>query len=396
MNSIKFNFFVFVFALVFCLAFYDCIQITIGFSYTDELFCILMGYYWLYKRKFVIGQEFILCICVFLLFLAISIYISNNVFPAILTDFFIQIKPFLIYYICKDTKFYVSNKDKQRIKKICLVLAIMMLPIGFLYFMNENPIMAEIFGHPSRFGSFMSLIGITYLWTSKKTKRDIIISCLIVLASVLSLRSKTFGFSVIFVGLMYLSKRKTDFTTSSTKSIVAIALLISVSLYVSWEKIQFYFVTGTQNDAMFARPALYLGALDVIKDYPVFGSGFGTYASYASDKYYSPLYYHYGLYEVDGLCEGGNFISDTFFPQLAQFGIVGIMLFMLFWKKRIKELLGQIKNKSRINCILGLLTIIYLLIESVADSTFNQNRGMFAMMLLAMIQVNQNEMRRVV
>ena len=164
---------------------------------------------------------------------------------------------------------------------------------------------------------------------------------------------------------------------------------------VAWEKFYFYFVTGSNSElsASFARPALYQGAFWIMNDYFPFGSGFGSYACYASGVYYSPIYYQYGLDVVQGLDEyEGAFISDTFFPQIAQFGVVGLFLFILFFVIRYKEI---VRNSTINNDVLlmkmSILILLFFLIESSVDSTFVHNRGMVMMMLWGMLINESNE-----
>lgn len=103
----------------------------------------------------------------------------------------------------------------------------------------------------------------------------------------------------------------------------------------------------------------------ILKDFIPFGPGFGSYACYASSVYYSPLYYKYGLDCVYGLSEDRGGISDTFFPHLAQFGVVGIVLFAMFFYRRYKETISLYKVNG--------------------NSIFVHNRGMVMMVLWGMI-----------
>ena len=80
----------------------------------------------------------------------------------------------------------------------------------------------------------------------------------------------------------------------------------------------------------------------------------------------------------------GNFLCDAFFPSLAQFGIVGIFFFVLFWKYRIHEFneCYSIDNVYVYKCLY--LIFGYFMIESMADSSYVQNRGLFMFLIMAM------------
>ena len=80
-------------------------------------------------------------------------------------------------------------------------------------------------------------------------------------------------------------------------------------------------------DESFARAALYIRAPQALMDHFFLGSGLASYATYSSGIIgYSLLYKEYNLDEVWGLLEGDcPFVSDTYFPELVQFGMVGIV-----------------------------------------------------------------------
>ena len=80
------------------------------------------------------------------------------------------------------------------------------------------------------------------------------------------------------------------------------------------------------------------------------------------------------------------FTSDTYFPVFAQFGIVGIVLFVCFWYKRYKEYISLYFHTKNIVLAKLVATIFFFFfIESVVDSTLLQNRGAVMMMLFAII-----------
>ncbi|WP_394188519.1 O-antigen ligase family protein [Paenisporosarcina quisquiliarum] len=86
---------------------------------------------------------------------------------------------------------------------------------------------------------------------------------------------------------------------------------------------------------------------EVFSDYPITGSGFGTFGGSATLSYGSPIYDEYGI--RSDIYGGKNFYSDNQYIQIiAETGIVGVLLFagfligmlMLFWKQR-KTAFGQ-------------------------------------------------------
>lgn len=143
-----------------------------------------------------------------------------------------------------------------------------------------------------------------------------------------------------------------------------------------------YTVNGLDEGA--ARTYMYFTSLKIFKDYFPLGPGFGTFATDSAAKYYSPLNYHYGLDNIYGLnpdddITGTSFYSDTFYPLLAQFGIIGAILFFLFIKKRwVEGCYLKDYQKSK----LFLFIFSYILIQCIAENTFTGANGVPIMLML--------------
>jgi O-antigen ligase len=80
---------------------------------------------------------------------------------------------------------------------------------------------------------------------------------------------------------------------------------------------------------------------EVFKDYPVLGSGFGTFGDSATLSYGSPIYQNYGI--RSDIYGGKNFYSDNQYIQvIAETGAMGILSFavfllgllLMFWNRR--------------------------------------------------------------
>ena len=164
-----------------------------------------------------------------------------------------------------------------------------------------------------------------------------------------------------------------------------------------------FLLDADEMDASFARAALYVQAPFVLMDHFIFGSGLASYATYSSgDVGYSQLYQQYGLDNVFGLLEGDcPFVSDTFFPELVQFGIVGIILFVYFFVWVYRKIKPKTLNPDAIQLYkIGLLIILFIVIESVAGSAFLQGAGIMVMILLGFIvrdvtSINEQELQTI-
>ena len=81
-----------------------------------------------------------------------------------------------------------------------------------------------------------------------------------------------------------------------------------------------------------------------------------------------------------------NFIADTYYPSLAQFGIVGIILYITFWIYILMKAIKFHKRTYNMKCLSMVLMIIgFFIIEGTTDSTFTTHRGFFVLMLLGLI-----------
>lgn len=383
MNICKLNYRIILFCLVLGVIFYDFIQKTTGFSYIDEIITLFLVLYLctIKERKFV--KELYVFILIVIFYLFYSLLFPHNIIPAIFTDFFIQIKPFLAFYCVRSLSFNFLEKDKIKLCKVSVFFSLLILPIGLL-----NPGgggLMDMFGGHSRYATMAIVLGTTYLFFSERRKKDLYITLLIYSIGLLSLRSKMFGFYAAFIGIMFLwAKIPRRKYILSPKTIIIFSVILLGVMYVAREKIFFYFVSGVNAENMFARPLLYVKAVEILNDFPLFGTGFGSYATHASALYYSPLYFSYGLYLSPEIGQG-LFISDTYFPVFAQFGYVGLALFLLFWWKRYTTAKNNyIKTGDMLPFKMVMLIIIFFFIESIADSTFTHNRGMYMMMLLAL------------
>lgn len=139
------------------------------------------------------------------------------------------------------------------------------------------------------------------------------------------------------------------------------------------------------------RNVFYTVSLDIASNYFPFGAGLGTFASYISGKYYSPVYFEYGLNNTYGMTPTNySYIADTFWPMvLAQFGIIGFVLFIILILNFIRIIL-KINNKyNKLSCI---FIILYILVSSTSEAIFNTYVGIVLFMLLGVfISIDIND-----
>lgn len=383
----------FIFTFIFGLVLYG----TIGFDSIDEICaCILLILFIFATFKtpdWAINKSFLAVSSVFIFYTIYSFYIHSNSAKGIISDMIIQFKPYLaffaVYYLCP----VFSSKQKDLIKKIILIISFFMFLIGCASLVYPLAFRVTV-GHVAYFAAIITASSLLYYYCSEGAKIDKMIFILILAIGLFSARSKFYGFfiislvTVIFFG--NISRLKLNFKT------IAIAVLsLAAMVLASWKKMVMYFGVGKSLDSVpeefMARAMLYVTSFEIFKDFFPFGSGFASFASHSSGVYYSPLYAKYGIENVKGISKNNySYIADTYYPCLAQFGIIGVFLYILFFayiiRKAYKLFLSTQKEKY---FIIPFLIIGYLLIENIADATFTGHRGFFIMMLLGLVMSEQ-------
>ena len=247
--------------------------------------------------------------------------------------------------------------------------------------------------HPTNFAAAVVCLSLVYLYCSDYSKKDKFIFILMLSLGLFSTRSKFYGFFVLasfFV--LYLSsieKLRLNFKTGIIFSIILLAIF-----FVAKDKIELYFlqsITGEEKDLV-ARYVLYSTSIQLLfHDFIPFGSGLASFATHASGLYYSDIYQAYNIDMVWGLSKKEwYFVADTYYPSLAQFGIVGVCLFLLFWLYILRKSFNYLKHTNSIKYfVLSILIIGFIAIENVADASFTSNRGFFMMLFLGLLLSEQ-------
>lgn len=367
--------------LLFGLQFYS----IIGFSFIDEILVLILVAYTLFIRINThrsMPKEFVSYLWIMVGYLVYSLCLRVTSPAAIFYDVQQQLKPFLTFYCTIYLMPGFTKRQAKLIQKTCnfsFIIALCYIPSVF----STKSFME---GHVTTLAALaMTLFLIRYFFLQKRDK----LSLFMLSMGIFSGRSKffvTYTFSIFF---LYYHRR---FQIFKIKNILLISVILSCIIYLLiWDKFQFYFVHGLEDDSDVLRTLFYKTSLDILCDYFPLGSGFATFANYASGVFYSPLYYKYNLWQVYGATpDNPMFVADTFYPQLSQYGFVGFFLFFYFFYKRYKEVCLS-PNIDRY--ILGMILICTILFESVADTTILSNRGVLYFMMLGFIH-NQNKLEK--
>jgi hypothetical protein len=300
-------------------------------------------------------------------------------------------KPYLVFFCVYQLKPRIEDKQKVLLNQLSLAIwFVILIPIGIFGFINERNFVM-IIEHPTNFAAAVIVTSMIYLFTSEYTLKNRLIFIGLLLLGLASGRSKFYGFIVIASALV-LYFDKIDKIRLNAKNICVILLTFFVTALVAKDKIEFYFMQGITADIdvnYIARFVLYQTSFSIFTDYFPFGSGFATFGTHASGVYYSDIYVKYGIDSVWGLSKSySSFISDTYYPSLAQFGVVGVVLYFAFWVYVVKKALSLHANRNLRYFTISLSIICFFLIENIADSTFTGNRGMVIMMFLGYLMSN--------
>lgn len=372
-------------------------------TFIDELACLLMGaimaldcvFNGNYKRY----KGVFLIIAILAGYALYSLPLGYNTAPYIAEDFIIQLKPFIPFYVIFAIKPQFTANEKAIARAVCIVNVLFSC---FLFIFFEWTLFDTIMFHPMEVGVVAIVCSYIYLTFSIKpdgtmSQRALVVITLMLIGGLLSTRAKYYGEFVFTLSMIFFYRYG---ITKHLKlsHVLLTSVLIGLFIIVIWDKFYFYFIEGTTNLSSsnpeefarnFARPMLYATFGMILIDHTLLGSGLASFATYASQHNYSNLYFEYGLDKIWGLSPSfPNFICDAFFPELAQFGVVGIVLFIMYWRWIYKWPLALIRyhhEQYRYQFVVAILVIAFFLIESVGNSAFVKMSGMMMMMILGMI-----------
>lgn len=368
-----------------------------GFKSADEICGLLLLVLFLYTmfqaNDWPINRLFLLTLGIFFFYTCYSFSIHSNSAKAIGLDLIIQMKPYLAFFCAYQLMPVFSGSQKKILKDLCLLSWFLFLPLGIAGFVDIH-VFKPIIGHPSNYAAVVSCLALTYLYCGKQTLREKIIFLVMLSAGIASGRSKFYGF-FIWAAFLVFYMGKVENWKLNLRNVAIVLLLLAVVFVIARHKIEFYFLQGIGENAEdkdnIARFVLYATSFLLFADYFPFGTGLASFGTHASAVYYSDIYPRYQIDSIWGLSKSyGKFITDTYYPSLAQFGVTGVVLFVLFWIYILRKSVsyGKKSGDSRLFTITGLI-VGYLLIENIADASFTSNRGFFMMILLGLVAAGQ-------
>lgn len=174
---------------------------------------------------------------------------------------------------------------------------------------------------------------------------------------ILTMRDKAFAYVALYILLIFIVPNK--------KKIRPVHFVIAgiAAFLISYDKIVAY-----SHFSWSPRYALYSTMIDVAKDNFPFGSGLASFGSDISGRYYSNIYYVYGMAEKLG---PNNYVelNDAQWPYyFGQFGVLGGLIFLYVLWLLYKECRKLISNRVSVKPLY--LMYGYIMIASLVETFF--------------------------
>ena len=391
MNSIA-KFFTIYWIIYFptCIAFND----LPGFKSVDEVMTAILIVYTFYQKRNIDTnpgpwREYFTFLGILGSYVIYSLIRQVNVPGAVWIEFVQQIRPYSIIFCT-----WILNPQFTDKQKKWMLWAMGITLASWIYYHPETTQNAAQVEFPV-LGQLAICTGMVYYLFTDDTQKNKLIALAIVLTGMLAPKFKFMGEVVCFIALIFFIKERLNF--KSGKTVAVVTLIMAVVIVVTWTKFDAYYVSGWSNEAL-ARPMTYKTSLQILWDYFPLGPGMGTFASWGAAEHYSPLYYQYNLNNIWGLQPHFNvFIADAFYPTLSQYGIVGVILFFVYWRRRLIAF-NEIEDMKYYR--VAVLTFFCLAIEQTADTSWLSGKGMGYCMLIGLclnanlnanVNVNDNE-----
>lgn len=325
----------------------------------DEILVVVTFLYGLIYCHILNKKSFQIFTGIIVFYVAYSLCFGCNVYQAVILDALQFLKPFICFYV---GLYSGINLNNNKIRKALFILASVIGGFSFLLL----PIVDNVYPNTAAYYQLSIFSTILYLLSCKEiTSKHMLIALLLLSTGLVSLRSKFVAEYICFIFIFWIMKERLKF---NIKTIILLSILVLSVIYFNIEKFTHYFLDADYEGV--ARTALYWMGLKVMFAYIPFGSGFGTWGTEATRQYYSPLYYEYGISHIWGcrpedLGTSHSFVADTFYPTLVQFGIVGFILYIIFWWKMIVN----VNNGANMREYkLFLFVFLFISIQNIAGS----------------------------
>lgn len=365
-------------------------------QYYDEFLGILgicyLPYNYIINRK---NDKLVFTIISFILFMSFTALTSNfilhfeNNWVDVVNDAFTFIKPFAIFalfYKWTENEADLKSLLKLLIPTIRFLAVILGVVIILSYFFETDlaiydqwapfPWLKEFIffvGHPSLLAIYIASLIPILLLDNRLSKNSIFIGVFLL---GMFLTQSGLGVLAIFLFMIL----EFFFVLSKRIKWYHIILIFIGVIIVGYTEVKEYLLNSNA-----ARAILFGHAFIVAKKYFPLGTGFATYGGAVAAKSYSKLYTMYKFYNYWGMGknEDGFYLHDSYFPMvIAQFGIIGTSVYLLFYYK-IYKTINHFKSKQlKVAAIYIFLIVVG---SNFGQGGFSSSAGMLLLSNLALI-----------
>jgi len=321
-------------------------------------------------------------------------HITNKI--AIIGDVINFFKAFVVYF---GIRVLSKNIDSERVlntvskySKLGFYILVIFLVVDIVFKIYPQYTRYGIksfqlfFTHTSRFSFAFSFIFLVLFLKNHVGKKWFLL--FVLSFGLFSLRVKFFAFYFIAIIVLFFGKKLMKIPRKTLLIVLGIFMLLIAFIFKDQFVMYFSFEA---IESGWSRGIILYYSFAIGNDFFPLGTGFGTYSSYFSGKYYSWVYEAYGIDNVYGISKTyWGFIADQFWPMvLGQFGYLGLAAFMVIIYKYIMLFVVNLKQsidlKQKQFMYVSLLGMLLLLIDSSSDAIFTQNRAVVMFILFALL-----------
>ncbi|MFW6129847.1 MAG: O-antigen ligase family protein [Atribacterota bacterium] len=285
----------------------------------------------------------------------------------------------LLFFVIINT--IKSGKDIEKIFYIIIItgfiisfFAIIQKYAGAqkIYWLRSRTRGGGLFGpfvNRDHFAGYISMViplGLSLLFILGKTEKKILLGFTIVIMIIALIYSVSRGGvlsflgSMIFFSFLLFKYRKKD----KNKIYYLGAIILTAVIFLFWLKVapemdRLSKIAASERYTLDPRIPVWKDSLGMIKDYPVFGTGLGTY-EYAFQRYRT--------HDMDSYFRNAH---NDYLQVLTGTGITGFLIILSFFIIYFKYILKTLNNVSKYNnfylCIGGLSSVASILLHSFVD-----------------------------
>lgn len=367
-------------------------EIQFFLKHIDELIAIVFTLYVILNYKILLKlKPKLMGLWILFMFIGFISTIINMYQPivAALIDACLLIQRFIVGYLA--VIIYSSKKNInisdiliKSVKIITVILFIIAIhdiifvPIfeksNFRYFTYSLQLM---FPHPTYLAVTEAIV-LIFLGYKNEKNNNYIYMLMATFVGVMTLRGKAIGFFALYWFLYFM------IVIFKNKHYLRLFVIGGIlCLFLVQNQFEDYFL----EDRYSPRSILLNDSIKLMTTHFPFGTGFGTFGSSIAADYYSPLYILLDYPSNWGMSQSYSaFLSDSFWPTIfAEFGIIGTVVFIVVIFYFLQLSVRQIKQ-NQLSGIAMLMTLIYCLITSLAESSFFNPATLLMFMLFAIYE----------